>query len=250
MGSQAFDHPAYSRQVEQTPPWLRIRVVVACAPLGETPGWQDLRGRFAGLLMQESIRGLIWRLTDIPDGARWRPRATYRRSWLEADMTVEDQSAVPAASAMLFLPEKEHLAGLPPGCAQFNLHIDLGPELRADVPARGFRPPYWRERFAQALALPGDLAGWLETQLGLATTSNPAAQAGIMIQARQPLSELIDVSGIQALPGAAVHNQFTGWAAADTGGQTIPQLAAEMMLDLSERILHLDGSPDHMAGQA
>src|ERR1700722_20046710 len=71
MGSQAFDHPAYSRQVEQTPPWLRIRVVVACAPLGETPGWQDLRGRFAGLLMQESIRGLIWRLTDIPDGARW-----------------------------------------------------------------------------------------------------------------------------------------------------------------------------------
>jgi hypothetical protein len=67
------------------------------------------------LLSQESIRGLIYELTDIPDGAAWRPRGTHRRSWLEADLTVEDEAIVPAASASLFLPDGESQAGLPSG---------------------------------------------------------------------------------------------------------------------------------------
>src|ERR1022692_1810239 len=38
LGNQGFDHRAYSRPAEQAPPWARIRAVVACDPLGDTPG--------------------------------------------------------------------------------------------------------------------------------------------------------------------------------------------------------------------
>jgi len=96
--------------------WLpdrsHVRAVVACDPLGETPGWQELRGRFSSLLTQEPIRGLIYQLTEIPDTAIWRQRGTHRRSWLQANLTVEDETAAPVASAILFLPEEEVQAGL------------------------------------------------------------------------------------------------------------------------------------------
>jgi hypothetical protein len=112
------------------------------------------------------------------------------------------------------------------------------------------RPTYWRARFAQALTLPGELAGWLEHQLSLTTSSRPAAQSGIMLQARQPLTEMIDTSGIRAMSASYVLNQFTGWAVADAQGKTIEELASQMMLDLSERVLHLDGDVEQMSGLA
>jgi hypothetical protein len=247
LGSQGFDHRAYMRPAEQTPTWMRIRVVVACGLGAANLGWQDLRGRFAGLLGQESVRGLINALTHIPDGAQWRPRATHRQTWLEADMTVEDPAAVPAASAMLFLPEEQGLAGVPQGCAQLTLHMDLTPANAPDEQAL-FAPTYWRARFQQAMTLPDELATWLAQHLSLTTYDRPAAQAGIMIQSRQPLTELIDTNGIPALPGPGVHSQFTGWAVADTNGKTVQDLASQMMLDLSERILHLDGTVEQMSG--
>lgn len=45
------------------------------------------------------------------------------------------------------------------------------------------RPPYWRERFEDSLALPGELAAWLKHQLGLEASGVPAPQSGIMLQA-------------------------------------------------------------------
>lgn len=252
LGAQGFDHPAYSRPAEQTPSWVRIRAVVGCDLLGETPGWQDLRGRFLGLLSQESIRGLICELTGIPAGASWRARGTQRRSWLEADLTVEDETVVPAASANLFLPERETLAGLRSGCAQLTLHIDFAPRTftKTSGQTSARHPPYWRARFAQSLALPGVLSGWLETQLGLMTSNQPAAQSGILLQARQSITEMVDPSGIRALSAPWVMNQFTGFAVADTQGKNTQDLASLMMLDLSERILHLDGTIEQMSGMA
>jgi hypothetical protein len=251
LGNQSFDHRGYGRPTEQTPSWVRIRAVVACDLLGETPGWKEMRSRFAGLLAQESIMGLIDELTDVPDGAEWRPRGTPRRSWLEADLTAADETVAPAASANLFLPEAHGLAGLHPDCAQLTLHVDFLPRTPISISSQISlrRPPYWRARFVQALALPGELAGWLEHQLGLTSTDHPAAESGIMLQSRQPLSEMIDTSGIPALSSPYVQNQFTGWAVADANGKTIPELASQMMMDLSERIMHLDGTVEQMSGQ-
>src|ERR1022692_4650748 len=90
----------------QPPSWVRVRAVVAFEPLREAPGWQELRARFSDPLTQEPIRGQICQLTDIPESATWRQRGTHRRSWLQADLAVDD-AASPAASAILFLPEEE-----------------------------------------------------------------------------------------------------------------------------------------------
>lgn len=249
LGNQGFDHRAYLRSAEQTPPWVRVRAVVACDLLGEIPRWQELRREFSDLLARESIGALISELAFIPDGARWRPRATQRRSWLEADLTGADEAVVPAASAILFLPEPDPLAGVQPGCAQLTVHIDLAASAPVSSPRQtSFPLPYWRARLAHALAVPGDLASWLENQLGLMTSNQPPAQFGIMLQARQPLTEIIDTGGIQKLQASYVLNQFTGWAVADATGKAVPELVSEMMLDLSERILHLDGTLEQMSG--
>lgn len=251
LGQQGFEHRAYMRSAEQTPPWVRIGVIVACDPLGDAMGWQELRGRFAALLTQESIRGLIYKLTDIPGDAQWRPRGTHRRSWLEADMTGDDDAKVPAASAVLFLPEEGGaLAGLQRGCAQMTLHIDFGSVQPMAISAQFLlrRPPYWRDRFEDALALPGEVATWLTHDLGLGTSGEPAAHFGIMLQARQSITEMVDASHIRALSASMTANQFTGWAVADAGGRSNHDLATQMMLDLSERILHLNGSVEEMSG--
>lgn len=50
MGMDGFAHPAYSRPNESALPCVRVKALAACSELGETPGWQDLRGRFLGLV--------------------------------------------------------------------------------------------------------------------------------------------------------------------------------------------------------
>ena len=247
LEQQGFGHPAYSRPAEQAPPWVRIRAVVACDPLGDDPGWQDLRRRFTNLLSQDAVRTLVSQLTVIPGGAAWRQRATQRRSWLEADLTAGDETTIPAASANLFLPESGNQAGLPPRSAQLTLHIDFAPA--ESGPRAGQRPAYWRQRFEEAIAMPDTLLEWLETELSLITHSTPATQFGIVLQAgSKPITEMVDVSGIPTLTATYVPSQFTGWAIADQSGKVIHELATQMMLDLSERILHLDGTIDEMSG--
>lgn len=241
LDQQGFGHPAYARPAEQAPPWVRVRAAVACDSLGDAPGWQELRRRFTGLLSQEAVSGLIQQLTVIPDGAAWRQRATQRRSWLEADLTTGDETAVPAATALLFLPESGNQAGLLPGFAQLTVHIDFSRTSQ--------RPPYWRQRFQETAALPDAMLEWLETDVGLITRSTPAAQCGIVLQAgSKPITEMIDVSGIPALTAPHVPSHFSGWAIADQSGKTVPELAAQLTLDLSERVLHLDGTIEEMAG--
>ncbi len=246
LANQSFSHPAYMRSTEQAPPWVRMRAVVACDLLGETLRWQELRRKFDDLLEYESIRGLIDELTGIAGDARWRPRATHRRSWLETDLTEADEPAAPVASARLFLPEPEIAAGLRPGCAELTIHADFTHGNNSSKTE--FPLSYWRTRFIQAIAVPGELASWLEHHLGLMTSNQPAAQFGIMLQAKQSLTQIVKTDGIKKLPSSDTQNMFTGWAVADAKGKTVPELASEMTLDLSERILHLDGTIEQMTG--
>jgi hypothetical protein len=194
---------------------------------------------------------LVYELTDVPDTAAWRQRGTHRRSWLQADLAVEDETVTPAASAILFLPEDgANVEGLQRGCAELIMHINFAPRIPTTISGQfSFRrPSYWRKRFEQSLALPGMLADWLKHDLDLETSMEPAAQFGIMLQARQIITEMVDCSGIRRLTAPYTVNHFMGWAIADAEGKTSQELATEMMLDLSERVLHLDGSMDEMTG--
>jgi len=43
-------------------------------------------------------------------------------------------------------------------------------------------------------------------------------------------------------------NQFTGWTVADGDGKATQDLASQMMLHPSKRVLHLDGAVEQMSG--
>ncbi len=250
LGSHAFGHQAYARTAERTPPWVRTRAAVACGALGESPGWQVLRNEFLGLLMRDPVIDLIGELSELKADARWRPRGTSRRSRLEADLATESGALAPIASASLVLPEAREPGRPGPDFASLSLHIDFARRRPLTLSGqRSYkRPRYWRARFAQALALPGELDSWLKQRIGLETSGSAAAQCGVMLRNMTPLTDLVDTKGITALSAPAAENQFTGWVVADINGKAIPELASLMMLDLAERLLHLDGTVEQMSG--
>ncbi|HEY3904722.1 MAG TPA: toll/interleukin-1 receptor domain-containing protein [Streptosporangiaceae bacterium] len=245
-----FNHPAYSRPIDRTPPCVRIRAVVACETLSESHGWQQLRISFTDLLTQEPVMRLIGELTDITGDARWHPRGTQHKTFLEADLTADEEAARPLASASLTLSPRPS-AGRLPGRAVLTLHVDF--VRRTPITISGQitfkRPSYWLARFTEALELPDILAHWLKDELNLAAFDRPPAEFGIMLQDMAPITSMVDAKGIPALQGPPVQNQFTGWALADMNGQTVTMLASAMMLDLSERVLHLNGTAEEMEGR-
>ncbi len=241
-----IDHPSYMRPAGSAPPFIRVIVLVACGPLGDVPGSQEMRGSFLTWQVQAPATALVRDLCAIPQGVTWKSWATARRSNLRADLTGEDQDQVPVASAFLELPSTgPRLAGTDPRYAELILHVDL--------PTSDFAPglPDWRRRFTWALAMPGELARFLQG-LGLAVPNEPPAQVGVLLHARQSITELVSPGNIPALPAssAQIVNEFMGFAVAAPDGKTAEETAGQMVLDLSERDLHLNGSPGEMSGEA
>jgi len=80
----------------------------------------------------------------------------------------------------------------------------------------------------------------LTSDLGLATSSHPAAEIAIWLKARgASLTELVDVDGFTVVPGALA-SWFIGLAAADEGGQDPDSLARTWVAEMSDS-MHLDG---------
>lgn len=176
---------------------------------------------------------------------RWEPRATSRRPNLKADLlTSDDPTEVPIASAVLELPAPGlRPMGSDPRCAELILHVDM--------PAVDIVPglPGWRRRLARVLTLPTETASWLE-RLGLATFADPPAQLGIILQARTSIKDMVNPGSIKALRGSDyVLNEWIGYAVASADGQDADNTAGRMILELSERVLHLDGPEDELSGR-
>jgi hypothetical protein len=259
IAQDGFSHLAHARPIEATPHYVRVKALVACSQLEDGFSWQGLRGRFLGLMAHEWVMTLISELTVIPDTASWQPRATSRRSWLEADLTGPDPEKVPVASAKLLLPEVgPGLMGTDHRCAELTLHVDLvqSQELVVTIgEGQGFKSiieglPFWRGQIRRALTMPGDLDGFLRSELGLTTTNDPPAQFGILLKAQKSITEIVNPGNIRALTATPpyVVNEYIGYAIADAKGRTVDDLAGEIMLDLSQRVLYLDGSQDEMSG--
>ena len=242
---RTIDHPTYMRSQDSVPPYMRAIALVASSPLGDAPDSQELRAGLLAWLSQAPTMELIGDLRAIPPGVTWKPWATDRRSNLRADLTGENPAEVPVASVVLEVPSPgPRRFGADPRYAELILHVDLP---TGDVSA-GL--PDWRRRFSRVLAVPGALAGFLQG-LGLAVPDDPPAQAGILLHARQAITEVVRSGGIPVLPGSSpyVVNEFTGFAVADPAGRAADEAAGQMVLDLSERVLHLDGSQAQMSGE-
>jgi hypothetical protein len=166
-------------------------------------------------------------------------------------------SESPAASAKLLLPAPESAPwGTGRRYAEWTLHIDVtqraepvvtgGNDSKTKPVIEGL--PFWRKQITRALAMPGDLEHFLRRDLGLATATDPPAQFGILLKAREVVTDIVSSGSIRSLPAPCIVPEFIGFVIADSAGGTREETAGKLVLDLSERILHLDGSPDEMSG--
>lgn len=237
---KAFSHPAYLRAHPDLSASVRIGALVACDPLGPTPTSSELRSHFAAFLASPQPLGFVSELSHIASDARWTSLAGNGRLMLEAALMTQNQEQAPVASAMLLLPEPGRSRfGSDSRYAELVLHIE--PHAPDGLPLPPAPLAQWRDRFTRALALPTALAQFLTSTLGLATTAEPAAQLGIWLHAPRSLSELIDTGDLKPLPGSALVNGFTSYAIADLAGKPASTAAIDILTQLCDFTLHLDG---------
>jgi len=235
-------HPAYgTRQPQETPPSVKIGMLVACQPIDPASSGTELRAKFLTFLNSPSVMSLIAELTHVGPGMSWKNLAGNGPRTLEAALTAsaDPLDGVPAASA-LFLPPTagEELYGRDGRTATLILYVE--PRTADGEVAPPSDLATWSLRFTEALAVPGAFADFLDTDLGLATSNDAPAQLGLWLQSREPLTVMVDINGLRMLPGSSPSNQFIGWTFADDSGKSGTGVARDLIVQLCEYSLHLD----------
>jgi hypothetical protein len=235
-------HPGYSgRQPQDTPPLVKIGMLVACQPIDPASSGTELRARFLTFLNSPAVRDLVDALTDVEPGTSWKSLAGHGPRTLEAALTVSENpmNGVPTASA-LFLPPTagEALYGRNGRSATLILYVE-------PRTADGQVPPAsdlitWARRFSLALAAPRAFADFLDGDLEVATSNEPSAQLGVWLQSYQPLTVMVNIDGLRMLPGSSPSNQFIGWTFADPDGKPAADASRDLIVQLCEYTLHLD----------
>jgi hypothetical protein len=241
LQNNSMSHPAYMQRSPQDPPpaSLRVGIVIACAQLPRnTPPTSSIRSSFLAFLAWPEIMDLIAELTDTA-GMTWKVWDERPRFNFGAVLGGSDENKAPAAWARLLLPETwaSHF-GRDPRYANLVLSIEPGTGPEGGVAPAGLME--WHRRFARAARIPEAVAGYLGSDLGLATSSDPAAEVAVWLKARgTSLTELVDVNGFTVVPGVQA-NWFIGLASADPQGQDVNNLARTWTAEMCDS-MHLDG---------
>jgi hypothetical protein len=234
-------HPGYtSRASENIPPSFRIGISVACSPLDPAaPTTSEVRARFLSFLGQPPVMDLVRELTTLGGGVAWRARDDNPRHNFAAILSLPDSEAAPVAWARLLLPEEmTRRYGRDFRRAYLVLYVE--PRSPDGSPAPAASLVSWHQRLSEALKLPGALAAFLAEQLGLSTSTEPAAEVGVWLKASRALTELIDVDGYVSVEGSTQSNWYMGFAVGETDGQRLGDLAETWLRQLCDSTLHLD----------
>ena len=242
-------HRGYSsRQPQDVPPSVKVGMLVACRPIDPSSSGSELRAKFAAFLNSEPVRECVSALTHVPPNASWKNLAGHGPRTLEAALTASDDpmEAVPVASA-LFLPPTagEALYGRDGRTATLILYIEPQTPDGEVPPASDLAT--WHRRLRLSMAVTGAFADFLDKDLGLGTFDDPPAQFGVWLQSNQRLTVMVDVDGLQMLPGSSPSNQFIGWAYADPDGNSVADTARDLLTQLCEYELHLDAFDQTLA---
>ena len=238
----ALPGTTYMKQPGDRPPWVRLVVLIGCGQVGEDPDWPAIRAAFAAFLQKPAVAELLADLTDAGQNAAWARQATSTSSII--DMVLGDG----VASARLELPDGIRRHGRVEGYALLILHVEpRGADGQTPPPAS---PSSWQRRFERAVQIPGEFAALLTGELGLATSGEPAAQAGIRLDAPRDLTELVDNTGLAALPGAQRLSQFMIYLTASPDGASAVSVAGKMTRQMLEEALKADlGTHISLQGQ-
>jgi len=97
----------------------------------------------------------------------------------------------------------------------------------------------WYQRFMLAISIASAFADFLARDLGLPTSDERPAAAGILLHAAEPLSKLVATAGLSPLPDTAPASQFLGYSIADPSGQSPDELTRHLLIELCRDTLHL-----------
>jgi hypothetical protein len=243
LSNTVMFHPGYGgRQAQDTPPSVKIGMLLACQPIDPTSGGTELRAKFVAFLQTEPVRNLIAALTHVDPGMSWKSLAGNGPRTLEAALTASDNAldGVPAASALLLPPVAgESLYGRSGQAATLLLYVEPRTSDGQVPSALGLAA--WHQRFILGLAIPGVFAEFLAKDLGLGTSDHPPAQLGVWLQSYHPLTTVVDTQGLRSLPGSSPSNWFSAWAFAASDGRPQNETAQDFLSQLCEYTLHLDG---------
>lgn len=238
----SMSHHGYrGRQPEETPPSVKIGMLVACQPIDPAASGTGLRAKFLAFLNSPTVRTLVTALTEVQPGMSWKNLAGHGPRTLEAALTASEDplEGVPAASALFLPPTAGESLYLRDGRAA-TLLLYLEPRTADSQVPPASDLATWSRRFSLALAVPGAFADFLNSDVGLATSNHPRAQLGVWLESYQPLTVMVDIDGLQMLPGSSPSNQFIGWAFADPDGKPAAGVARDLIVQLCEYTLHLD----------
>ena len=197
-------HPAYaSRSPHDRPPAsLRVGIVIACDQLPpDSPPTSSIRAAFLAFLGTSAFMDFIAELTSVT-GKTWKAREDRPRFNFGAALVGDDENEAPAAWARLLLPQSwAATSGAILVTQTSSVHIEPGGGKAGEISPAGLA--VWHKRFTRAIGMPAALASFLATDLGLATSSDPAAEIAVWLTAHgSSLAELIDVNGLTVVPGS------------------------------------------------
>ena len=243
-------HPGYgSRQTQDTPPSVKVGVLVACQPIDPAGSGTEIRAKFLAFLESEPVRNLIAALTDVQPNASWKSLAGNGPRALEAALMADRDAldGVPLASALLLPPVAgESLYGRNGRSATLIFYTEPRTADGQTPPASD--PAAWAHRFELALAIPAAFAEFLAKDLGLGTSDDPPAQLGVWLQSHRPLTVMVDTHGMKTLLGSSPSNWYSGWAFAAPDGKSGRETARDFLIQLCEYTLHLDGFEQTLNG--
>ena len=243
LSQSSVFHPGYGgRQPDETPPSVKVGMLVGCQPIDAAISGTELRAKFLAFLNSPAVSNFVEALTAVDSGMSWKSLAGHGRRTLEAVLTAETNplDGVPVASA-LFLPlaAEGSLYGRDEHSATLVLYVEPR-TADGQVPSASDLAT-WSRRFNLALAVPRAFADFLEGDLGAATSNDPPAQLGVWLQSYQPLTVMVDIDGLRMLPGMSQSNRFIGWTFAAPDGKSATGAVRDLMVSLCEDTLHLDG---------
>ncbi len=241
IGQMAMPESSRAHRPEhERPPTMRFGAALACAPLSSSPPTSELRDKFLGFLASPNIWGLVSAHGYVPKGGTWKRLAGRGRITLAAELTGDNEDEAALASTLLLLPDPA-VSGYGRDSRYAELFVDVELRNAHGSPAPGMTLDVLHERFKQILAVPVALAAFLSTDLGLDTPGDPPSQAGVLLKSPRGMAELVDTEDLKPLPASAQSSEFLGWAIADPAGESATVTATEMLRQMCDYTLSLDG---------
>jgi hypothetical protein len=193
----------YGGSLATQQPWVRFAILIACSSVSDDVGPKALRSRFTTFLGSPPISQLVSAVTIVDSTVKWKRRASVVGGTIDAVLVrnVDGQETV-VASARLLYPDGNKYYGRDPRCAVLVLHFE--PPSQKIVPGTAVIPYIWWIRFFRAFLSAEILARFLSGDLGLTISGEPPAQVGCRLEAHNDLTELVDITGLESLPGLGV----------------------------------------------